>query len=235
MSDWERSNMRRLYVPLVSVMSVMIATLLIAAASGASAAEDQDDQNDQNHQNHQDQLGPSTGGIYGAMWVSPSLGDSYFASARDLSAAIEQAGSECERAATDCAPGVWVKNGYASFAMDVTGAWGTGWGKYASSANTAAVAACEANGGVACTVLETRKTTSYNSLGLAEGGILPAGAAGSGGGGSGTTTLTPTPTPTPTPPTPAACADGLDNDGDELIDLDDPGCENNPQDDDELV
>lgn len=222
MSDWESSNMRRLYVPLVSVMTVMIATLLIAAATGASASEDQDDQN------HQDQLGPRTEGIYGAMWVSPSLGDSYFASARDLSTAIEEASFECEQAATDCTPGVWVKNGYAAFAMDVTGAWGTGWGKYGSSANTAAVEACEANGGVACTVLETRKTFKYNSLGLAEGGILPTagGSGGSGGGGLDT--------PTPTPPTTAACADGLDNDGDELIDLDDPGCENNPQDADEL-
>jgi hypothetical protein len=108
------------------------------------------------------------------MWVSPSLGSSYFASARDLSAAIERASSKCEREeATDCAPGVWVKNGYASFAIDVTGAWGTGWGKYASSANTAAVAACEARGGVACTdLLQTEKTASYNSLGLTRGWYL---------------------------------------------------------------
>jgi hypothetical protein len=230
MSDWEKSNMRRLYVPLVSVMTVMIATLLIVAATGASASEDEDDEN---HQNHQDQLGPRTEGIYGAMWVSPSLGNSYFASASDLSTAIEEASFECEQAATDCTPGVWVKNGYAAFAMDVTGAWGTGWGKYGSSANTAAVAACEANGGVACTVLETRKTFQYNSLGLAEGGILPT-AGGSGGSGGGGLVDTPTPTPPTLPPTLAACADGLDNDGDELIDLGDPGCENNPQDADEL-
>ena len=151
--------MRRLYVMLVSVMSVMIATLLIAAATGAAAA--------------QDQRGPTTERIYGAQWVSPSLGSSYFVSARDLSAAIERAGSECERAATDCAPGVWVKNGYASFAMDVTGAWGTGWGKYKPSANAAAVADCEFNGGMACSVLQTNKTASYNTLGLTEGGILP--------------------------------------------------------------
>ena len=166
--------MRRLYVMLVSVMSVMIATLLIAAATGASAAEDQD-------QHGPNQHGPGQE-IYGAMWVSPSLGGSYFASARDLSAAIERAGSKCERAATDCAPGVWVKNGYASFAMDVTGAWGTGWGKYAPSANAAAVAVCEANGGGDCIVLQTKRTASYDSLGLAKGGILPA-PAGSGGGG----------------------------------------------------
>jgi hypothetical protein len=178
MGDWKRSNMRRLYVPLVSVMTVMIATLLIAAATRASAAEDQ--------------RGPRTERIYGAMWVSPSLGDSYFTSARDLSAAIERAGSECERVATDCAPGVWVKNGYASFAMDVTGAWGTGWGKYAPSANAAAVADCEFNGGVACSVLQTEKTASYNPSGRTEGGILPA-AAGWGGGGSGTFTATASP------------------------------------------
>lgn len=189
--------MRRLYVPLLSVMAVMMATLLIAAATGASAAEDQD------------QSGPNQSGhnqeIYGALWVSPSLGSSYFVSARDLSAAIERAGSKCEREATDCVPGVWVKNGYVSFAMDVTGAWGTGWGKYASSANTAAVAACETNGGVACSVLQTERTASYNSLGLTEGGFVPA-AAGSGASGLGTPTGTPTPTPIPTPtpsPTPS--------------------------------
>jgi hypothetical protein len=137
--------MRRLSVLLASVM---MATLLIAAATGASAAE---------YQNHQDQLGPDPE-IYGAMWVSPSLQNSYFDSARDLSAAIERASSECEREATDCAPGVWVKNGYASFAMDVSGAWGTGWGKYAASAEAAAVAACEARGGLACSdLLKTKR------------------------------------------------------------------------------
>ena len=194
--------MRRLYVPLLSVMAVMIATLLIAAATGASAAEDQE-------QSGPNQSGPAQE-IYGALWVSPSLGSSYFVSARELSAAIERAGSKCEREATDCVPGVWVKNGYVSFAMDVTGAWGTGWGKYASSANTAAVAACETNGGVACSVLQTERTASYNSLGLTEGGFVPA-AAGSGGSGlgtpTGTTTPTPIPTPTPSPtpsPTPLA-------------------------------
>ena len=169
--------MRRLYVMLVCAMSVMIATLLIAAATRAAAA--------------QDQSGPSTTErIYGAMWVSPSLGDSYFASARDLSAAIERAGSECAGAATDCAQGVWVKNGYASFAMDVSGAWGTGWGKYDWSAEAAAVAACEGSGGVACNVLQTQRSASYDPLGQTEGGIPPA-TAGSGGGGSGTVTATP--------------------------------------------
>src|SRR5215213_11206462 len=129
MGDWERNDMRRLYVPLLSIMAVMIATLLIAAATGASAAEDQD-------QSGPNQSGPAQE-IYGALWVSPSLGSSYFVSARELSAAIERAGSKCEREATDCVPGVWVKNGYVSFAMDVTGAWGTGWGKYAPSAGRA--------------------------------------------------------------------------------------------------
>jgi uncharacterized protein DUF4189 len=179
--------MRRLYVLLASVM---MATLFIAAATGASAAEHQNHQDqlgpdpETEHQNHQDQLGTSTE-IYGAIWVSPSLQSSYFASARDLSVAIERASSECEREATDCAPGVWVKNGYASFSVDVSGAWGTGWGKYASSAEAAAVAACEAGGGVACSVLQTKRTASYNPLSLTEGGIFPA-PAGSGGSGAGT-------------------------------------------------
>ena len=189
--------MRRLYVPLVCVMTVMMATLLIAAAAGASAAEDQDQHGPNN------QHGTRLERIYGAMWVSPSLGDSYFASARDLSAAIDRAGSECERAATDCEPGVWVKNGYASFAMDVSGAWGTGWGKYASSANTAAVRACEGSGGVACSVLQTERTAFYNPLGLTEGGFIPASAGSGAGGSAGTITPTPITTPTPTPtPTP---------------------------------
>ena len=188
--------MRRLYVPLVSVMAVMIATLLIAAATGASAAEDQD-------QHGPNQSGPAQE-IYGALWVSPSLQSTYFASSSKLFLAIERAGSKCEQAATDCAPGVWVKNGYASFAMDVTGAWGTGWGKYAPSASAAAVAHCRANLGAACVVLQTEQTASYDPLGLTQGGILPA-IAGSGGGGLGTTTptFTPTPTPTPTPIPPA--------------------------------
>ena len=179
--------MRRLYALLVSVM---IAALLIVAATGASAAEDG--------------VGPRPE-IYGALWVSPSLGSSYFASARDLSAAIQRAGSQCQRAATDCAAGVWVKNGYASFAMDVTGAWGTGWGKYAPSANAAAVANCEGFGGVACDVLQTERTASYNRLGLTEGGFIPT-VAGSGAGGGGVFT-TPTPTPSPTAaPSPTATA-----------------------------
>lgn len=51
-----------------------------------------------------------------------------------------------------------------------------------------------------------------------------------------TPTATPTPTPTPTPsPTPTLlpeCADLVDNDGDDLVDLADPGCES-PLDDSE--
>ena len=198
MGDRQRSNTRRLYVPLVCVMTAMMATLLIAAAAGASAAEDQ-------NQHGPNQHGTNLERIYGAMWVSPSLGDSYFASARDLSAAVERAGSECERAATDCAQGVWVKNGFASLAMDVSGAWGTGWGKYEASANTAAVAACKAHGGVGCSVLQTERTAFYNQSGLTEGGILPASAGSGAGGSAGTITPTPPPTPTPTPtPTPVS-------------------------------
>jgi hypothetical protein len=174
--------MRRLYVLLVSVV---IATLLITATTGASAADDQRDPRPK---------------IYGALWVSPSLASSYFATARgDLSAAIQRASSECRGAATDCAPGVWVKNGYVSFAMDITGAWGTGWGKYAPSAHAAAVATCEGFGGVACTVLQTKRTPSYNRLGLTEGGIIqPVAGSGAGGGGAGAPTATASPTATAT-------------------------------------
>lgn len=45
-------------------------------------------------------------------------------------------------------------------------------------------------------------------------------------GGGVTPTPTPTPAPTPAPAPKAACEDGLDNDGDGLVDLADPGCKN---------
>jgi len=108
-----RRTMRGLYVLLASVV---IATLLIAVASGASAAP--------SHRNLN----------YGALMVSPSLQSSYFASQSMRDWAIQGASAKCQRAATDCAPGVWVKNGYAAFVMDTTGAWGTGWGHTSSIA-----------------------------------------------------------------------------------------------------
>lgn len=50
-------------------------------------------------------------------------------------------------------------------------------------------------------------------------------------------TLAPTPTPIPSPeptplptPVPAACANGVDDDGDVLVDLEDPGCEGSADD-----
>jgi Domain of unknown function (DUF4189) len=219
MGNWERSNMKRRYVPLLFVMTAMIATLFIAAAvgAGASAAQDRDNQKELNR------MRPTKYKAYGAQWVSPSLQDSYFATARDLSTAIERASIKCDKEATDCQPGVWVKNGYASFAVDVTGAWGTGWGKYQSSANTAAVEECKFNQGLACEIEDSRRTASYNPMGQTQGGLLPTQGGPGGGAGPGITTVTPTPTPTPTPAA-RFCSDGIDNDGDGLIDLDDPGC-----------
>ena len=100
--------MRRLYVLLASVV---IAALLLAVASGASAAP-----------MHRPPY-------YGALLVSPSLQDSYWASAGTKDRAVELAlHRECRIVATDCTPGVWVRNGYAAFAMDPARAWGTGWG-----------------------------------------------------------------------------------------------------------
>ncbi len=215
---------RRYAVPLLFVMTAMIATLFIAAATGtgASAAQDRDSQKELN------QMRPGKYRIYGAQWVSPSRQDSYFTTARDLSTAIERASIKCDKEASDCQPGVWVKNGYASFAVDVTGAWGTGWGKYQASANTAAVASCKSNQGLACEIEDSRRTASYNPMSQTEGGLLPTQGGPGGGAGPGITTVTPVPNPIPTPtptPTPAArCSDGIDNDGDGKIDLADPGC-----------
>jgi uncharacterized protein DUF4189 len=166
-----RSNERWRYVPLVAIMAVMIATLLIAAAGSAEATADE---------------GKEEAKIYGAMWVSPERGVFHFASERDLSGAIAKAGNKCERASTDCTPGVWVKNGYVALAMDTTGNWGTGWGKYSAAASTAAVNRCEANNGVACEVLRTERTAFYNSHGATQGGRVPVEAGGGAAGGGGT-------------------------------------------------
>jgi hypothetical protein len=165
-----RSNERWRYVPLVAIMAVMIATLLIAAAGSAEATADE---------------GKEEAKIYGAMWVSPERGVFHFASERDLSGAIVKAGNKCERASTDCVPGVWVKNGYVALAMDTTGNWGTGWGKYSAAASTAAVNRCERKGGVACEVLRTKRTTFYNPYGATQGGRVPVEAGGGAAGGGG--------------------------------------------------
>src|SRR5918998_2899219 len=145
MSVWAKSNVR--IATLVCVMTVMVATLLIAGANSAGATADK---------------GKDQQNIYGATWVSPERGVFHFASERDLSGAIAKAGNKCERASTDCVPGVWVRNGYVALAMDTTGNWGTGWGKYSAAASTAAVNRCEANNGVACEVLRTERTAFYN-------------------------------------------------------------------------
>jgi hypothetical protein len=93
--------MRRLYVLLLA--SVVMATLLIAVASGASAV-------------------PGPYKSKGALYYSPSLQSSYFVSASRLNWALEGARYQCQQAANDCAPGVWVVNGYAAIAVDTTGA-----------------------------------------------------------------------------------------------------------------
>jgi hypothetical protein len=166
--------MRRLYVLLASVV---IATLLLAVASGASAAPI-----------HQ----PS---YYGALLVSPSLQASYWASAGTKDRAVELAlHRECRIVATDCTPGVWVRNGYAAFAMDPAHAWGTGWGHTEPQAVQAALTTCQTFGGVACnTILQTHRTGLYSPSGSTSGGIpyippplteaLPPTATGSGVGG----------------------------------------------------
>jgi hypothetical protein len=166
---------RRLYVLLASVV---IATLLVAVASGASAAP--------SHRNLN----------YGALMVSPSLQDSYWASQSRRSWSIQGATHKCREVATDCAPGVWVKNGYAAFAMDTTGAWGTGWGHTSSIAVEYAKTGCRTVGGVTCdAIVRTYRTTRYHPDSGTSGGIpyippavteaLPPAATGLGGGGNG--------------------------------------------------
>jgi serine/threonine-protein kinase len=167
--------MRRLHVLLASVV---IATLLIAVASGASAA-------------------PSTANYnHGALFVSPSLHNSYFASQSRGNWAVQAASAQCQRAATDCKPGVWVLNGYAAFAMDTNGAWGTGWGHTASGAVQGAQTGCRTVGGLTCNaIVRSYRTTRYNPDQATHGGIpgvppplteaLPPAVTGLGGAGTG--------------------------------------------------
>jgi uncharacterized protein DUF4189 len=223
-----RSNERWRYVPLVAIMAVMIATLLIAAAGSAEATADEG----KGQQNEQNYNPPKKAKIYGAMWVSPERRVFHFASERDLSGAIVKAGNKCERASTDCVPGLWVKNGYVALAMDTTGNWGTGWGKYHASASAAAVTHCEQNGGVGCQVLRTERTAFYGRFGATQGGLLPvvAGSGGAGGGGTADSGVgggssagdrlnngiddVDCPDLAGPIPTPAGDADNLDSDGD---------------------
>jgi uncharacterized protein DUF4189 len=192
----------RITVPLLTTLGAIMAALLLALAVGG-AVEGQEDQTSQAELNQQ-RPSPAKLRIYGAQWISPTLQDSYFATGKDLSSSIERAAEKCSEVATDCQPGVWVKNGWASFAVDVSGAWGTGWGRYLSSANTAAVFACESRGGLACEIEDSRRTGSYNPTSLTEGGLLPH-QAGTGGSGVGTgsapapVTVTPAPTTVVTP------------------------------------
>jgi Domain of unknown function (DUF4189) len=175
--------MRRLYILLASVV---IATLLCAVASGASAA-------------------PGTGGgpnkprlSYGALVVSPSPGPRTFwhSTTTSQDSAVRFATSKCRSAATYCRAGVWVKNGYAAFALDANGAWGTGWGASEARAVLEAKISCQFWGGVACDYrVEPYKTITYYSSLPTSGGIpyipppvtnaLPPAATGSGVGGTG--------------------------------------------------
>jgi Domain of unknown function (DUF4189) len=167
--------MRRLYVLLASVV---MATLLLAVASGASAVPAPAPKNK------------------GALYISPSLQSSYFVSASRLNWALEGARYQCQQAANDCAPGVWVVNGYAAFVVDTTGAWGTGWGHTASIAGQHARTTCQTFGGVTCNAIRrSYRTTRYNPDSATHGGIpgvpppvtqaLPPAATGSGVGGTG--------------------------------------------------
>jgi|SRR3954454_21670597 hypothetical protein len=134
--------MRRLHILLASVV---IATLLLAVESTASA-------------------GPPPPKVYGSLWVSPSLQTSYWGTGSQLDYANRQAYARCLSAATDCKPGVWVRNGYAAFAMDPARAWGTGWGHTELEAVQAARTTCQTFGGVACdTILQTYRTAFYST------------------------------------------------------------------------
>jgi hypothetical protein len=181
--------MSRLYVLLASVV---IATLLLAVASGASAGKPGSPPG-------APLVGkpkPTPPKYYGALVVSPSVGPrSYWASNSSLDLAIRNATNECRRVATYCRAGVWVKNGYAAFAMDANGAWGTGWGSSEARAVLEAKIACQFWGGdVACDDgVQTYRTTSYSSSVTTSGGIpyipppvtgaLPPAATGTGVGG----------------------------------------------------
>jgi hypothetical protein len=156
--------MRRLYILLASVM---IATLLIAVASsaGASAAPRQQ---------------PET---FAALWASTSLQNSYPGFATNLSDANAYAYNRCLRAGNanpeeyqdDCAPGVWVENGYMAFAMDVSAnTWGTGWGHTRGRALREARNVCRQEGGTTCDdITHVYRTRAYDPNQPTDGGIPP--------------------------------------------------------------
>jgi hypothetical protein len=173
--------MRRLYVLLASVM---IATLLFAVASGTSAGKP----------------GPGTPlpRYHGALVVSRSPDPRpHWYSSSSLDYAVQRATNECRSVSTYCRAGVWVKNGYAGFAMDASGAWGSGWGNTEQRAVLEAKISCQIWGGdVACDDgVQTFRTGSYSSSNPTSGGIpyipppvtgaLPPAATGTGVGGSG--------------------------------------------------
>jgi Domain of unknown function (DUF4189) len=168
--------MRRLYVLLASVV---IATLLIAVASsaGASAAPAHHQivaggQGGHHEETAKARYPPRQ--AYGALYGSSSMQTSYFQDSLTKSGAIQRARSLCQQAATDCLPGVWVKLGYAGFAMAPNGAWGTGWGSNELLAARYAQASCrEVAGGADCSaILQTYRPRAYNPSGT-EGGIPP--------------------------------------------------------------
>jgi Domain of unknown function (DUF4189) len=143
--------MRGLYVLLASVV---IAVLTCAVASEASAPP---------------APRPKT---KGALYFSPSLQSSYFVSTSRLNWALEGARYQCQQAATDCKPGIWVVNGYAAFAVDTTGAMGTGWGHTGSEARQWAQTSCRNFGGVTCNaIVRSYRTTHYYPNSATHGGI----------------------------------------------------------------
>jgi Domain of unknown function (DUF4189) len=143
--------MRRLYVLLASVV---IATLFCGAVASEASAKP----------------GPKT---KGALYFSPSLQSSYFASASaPLGLVVQGARNKCQQAATDCRGGVWVVNGYAAFVVSANGAMGTGWGHTASGARQGAETSCRNFGGVTCNALvRLYRTIDYNPDNATHGGI----------------------------------------------------------------
>jgi len=134
--------MRRLCVLLASVVIAALLCAVVASEASAPPAP-----------------GPKT---KGALYFSPSLQSSYFVSTSRLNWALEGARYQCQQAATDCKPGVWVVNGYAAFAVDTTGAIGTGWGHTGSEARQGAQSSCQTVGGVTCNaIVRSYRTTHY--------------------------------------------------------------------------
>ena len=120
--------------------------------------------------------------MYGALWGSASLQDSYVGHASNKSTANGHAYNRCLRAGNtnpeyrnDCSPGVWVKNGYLAFAMDVNArAWGSGWGHESGTAVGAAKKTCRNHGGKNCAaIIHVYRTRTYAPSKPTSGGIPP--------------------------------------------------------------